>query len=557
MWSPLISKHTLGSTLTLIVGLLALGAQASFIPSTQRSDSIALLSRYGTGGAQRPGQSCTFNDDASMDDCAITQCDPGTNCYPDGTCGHRCFFVSLGNSGCIADDECGLGGCVNGECAMVPTGGSCHLNKNCASAICSEAGVCIDPAPKSQKINQICAGPTVCLSNDCSDQYEPRNICRGGGTICENISRCGPYGIGQQCASTAECAEGVCSASGTCQYLPVGAVCDPGQNQQCNTRRCKSPDGINSYCVAKGGGESCNVDADCSTGSCAFVTMRGYFCKQNNFGETCRDLRDCLSNNCASSTNTCLAPVGATCSNNAMCASGLCEGGKCSKLGFQDTCTSAVECMSSTCNVGATSCGPEGCFTTQGCSASSTGAACVDDGDCGSGSWCSGSIVGSKSGKCAVGTRPASTTTSKATSTTSKASTATTSIKTTSKATSSSATTSKSSTSVKSTSTSVKSTSTSTKSATSTTSKPTTTTKATTTSKTTTKASSTTALPSAAACTANAVCKSGYCRKALLSDGVTRASTGTCDAKKASGARCYQNGGCISGTCDKTKGVCL
>ncbi|KAK0549085.1 Chitinase 4, partial [Tilletia horrida] len=53
----------------------------------------------------------------------------------------------------------------------------------------------------------------------------------------------------------------------------------------------------------------------------------------------------------------------------------------------------------------------------------------------------------------------------------------------------------------------------------------------------------------------NDQCGSGYCRKALLSDGVTRASTGTCDVKKANGSRCYQNGGCISGVC--SSGVCV
>ncbi|KAL9932308.1 hypothetical protein V8E36_008787 [Tilletia maclaganii] len=54
--------------------------------------------------------------------------------------------------------------------------------------------------------------------------------------------------------------------------------------------------------------------------------------------------------------------------------------------------------------------------------------------------------------------------------------------------------------------------------------------------------STTTALkPSAASCTRNAVCRSGYCRKGLLNDGVTRASSGTCQDKKASGLRCYQN----------------
>ncbi|CAD6939883.1 unnamed protein product [Tilletia controversa] len=85
--------------------------------------------------------------------------------------------------------------------------------------------------------------------------------------------------------------------------------------------------------------------------------------------------------------------------------------------------------------------------------------------------------------------------------------------------------------------------------------KPTSTSTATSSSTKTTTSSTSTLLPSAASCTSNALCSSGYCRKPLLSDGVTRASTGVCDVKKASGTKCYQNDGCISGKCTSSK-VC-
>ncbi|KAE8208095.1 hypothetical protein CF327_g7182 [Tilletia walkeri] len=218
-----------------------------------------------------------------------------------------------------------------------------------------------------------------------------------------------------------------------------------------------------------------------------------------------------------------------------MCASKLCENGKCSKSGYQDPCATSTQCMSGSCTMQFT-CGSYGCYFPSFCGKSPNGSPCVDASDCGTGSSCSGSVVGSKSGTCIAD--PAATTTRTAIPTSGPS---TTSVKTTSA----------------STSTKPATTATTSKSTTTTTSKSTTTTRASTTSKTTTKATSTTALPSAAACTANAVCKSSYCRKTLLSDGVTRASTGKCDVKKATGARCYQNGGCLTGTCDKTKGVCV
>ncbi|CAD6935477.1 unnamed protein product [Tilletia controversa] len=373
---------------------------------------------------------------------------------------------------------------------MVSTGGSCHLNRNCASSLCSEGGICVDPSPASLKINEICTVNEQCSTTDCNAAVDYTPYCRGGGTICESVSRCNGYQLGHTCASSAECSEGAC-VSGTCQKLPVDAVCT--KDAQCNTYNCQSFDGGDKHCIAAGGGDFCGTAADCITGACNLTPTNGYHCKQNNYGETCRDNRDCLSRVCSGSS-TCLAPVAATCSSNTMCASNLCENGKCSKLRESDAFNKAAECAS----------GLSAGFYSQ---------------------LQFSFVVLRKHSRFQVRhVRSGTTTSSKPVSTTTSTKPAT------------SSTTSKSTTSTKATTTIKTTTSTKTTS-------------------TTTTASST-LKPSAAACTANAVCSSGYCRKPLLSDGTTRAASGTCDTKKASGAKCYQNGGCLSGTCDKTKGVC-
>ncbi|KAE8227765.1 hypothetical protein CF326_g7328 [Tilletia indica] len=533
MWSQQISKRPLVFNFAFIAGLLALSAQASLVvPRSHHSDVANLLPRVDPINYTGPGNGCTPGD--TVNPC-LTTCDPNVTCINVDTCGHFCTLIPLGGSGCNVDNtfqECAQGGCISGTCSLVPTGGICYLNRNCASGLCSEDGMCIDPKPQSQLVNQICSTNTQCLSNDCAipNNNDYNEICRRGPNACEDVLRCGPYQINQRCASNAECAEGACSASGTCQYLGIGGQCT--EDGQCRSQVCLQTQ-TSSTCDLISGNGTCSFNEDCATKACV-----NSVCRQSSYGQTCRDARDCVNGNCDSRTGTCLASAGATCTNNAMCASKLCENGKCSKSGYQDPCATSTQCMSGSCTMQFT-CGPYGCYFPSFCDKSPNGSPCVDTSDCGTGSSCSGSVVGSNSGTCITGTAPAGSVTTTRTATSTLGS-STTSVKPTSTSTSTkpatTATTSKSTTTSKAT---------------------TTTTKVSTASTTTTKATSTTALPSAAACTANAVCKSGYCRKALLSDGVTRAATGVCDTKKASGARCYQNGGCISGTCDKTKGVCV
>ncbi|KAL9936484.1 hypothetical protein V8E36_004552 [Tilletia maclaganii] len=544
-------------------------------------ETASLLPRL--GGDLRPGQLCTINQDQT-DNC-VTQCDPTSGCWTDGTCGQHCFLFMLGDSGCLNDGECALGGCVSGTCVRKAGGDDCALNRACESSLCSQEGKCLDNPPLQPK-GAVCASSDVCISGECDDQYDgTKQLCRNGGSICEDVTRCSAYQTGQACQVSADCLNGGC-LSGTCQLLDTGATC--AKRADCKTNRCDennkcadfskvgeycaqgwectSRNCFQKKCILAGGGQECNSNSLCTTSVCTPYDphITAGMCKLNGGGGYCRDARDCLSSSCVS--NKCAAGAGDACSKSSDCRSGLCEANKCSKDRANAACRTSATCASGQCLLsGPQECGPAGCYDTGFCNPSSDGSNCVVDGDCSPSSWCKGSVPGSSSGQCSAGKRPASTTTSKTTTTSSsKSSTSTKPV--TSTSTKSTSTTAKptttstkpaSATSVKSTTSTKPASTTSRSSTTSTTSRrSTSTTTSTTTRRTTTTSSTATAKPTGATCSANVDCRSGYCRKGLQSDGVTRNPTGVCDTKKASGQKCYQNGGCLSGTCNKTAKTC-
>ncbi|KAK0525971.1 hypothetical protein OC842_005335 [Tilletia horrida] len=512
-------------------------AYASIIPQARNASSL-LAPRF--GGTLRPSQLCTINADGS-DNCAVTQCDPNSGCWVDGTCGNHCFLLRLGDSNCLNDAECALGGCVSGTCAMVPNGGACMLHRACESSFCDETGTCVDSTVKGvfPKLH-LCTLSDQCISGDCSDQWGDSTLCRQNSNICESVGHCGPNQIGQSCSTTSDCANGACTG-GICQYSPVGATCSA--YNECKTSRCSS-----GRCQTRGGGESCSDASDCSTGVCVpyNVNTSAGTCKQNDAGGYCRDHRDCTSAHCNTSMHSCLAGPGATCSAGATCASGTCRGGKCSKYSRKAICSKGSQCLSGSCVSGAPkSCGPQDCFTQRWCKTSGDGGQCLADSDCAGPSFCKDDSS-TQTRVCSPGPRPTATTTT-ATTTSSKPSTSVKSTISTTSMTSVKSTTSSDPITSSKTTTLTKATS-ATKSASSThTPIPT----------RTCTTSAGTPKPSAATCTTNAQCASTYCRKRLLGDGLTRATAGLCEVKKSAGARCYQDGGCVSGECDKMRGVCM
>ncbi|KAL9933568.1 hypothetical protein V8E36_007744 [Tilletia maclaganii] len=386
-----------------------------------------------------------------------------------------------------------------------------------------------------------CSSPEDCISEACI-----------GGVCAQAVA-------GKGCAVDSDCLEGSCF-QGSCQYLQAGATCS--SSTQCASGSCSasvssSSSGTTCQPIAKAAGSTCSLGTECASTRCVSGT-----CDDSGQGEVCTSDSDCGENGGPCSYYRC-RPILAPCTSRTQCQAGICRGDSQASYCFgrpYDPCNYDSDCISDFCDqdVGMCDNGP-----TKVCPLLPLGNRCQSDAQCSSGSCAPSGSAGMKS--CQVpGSTSSTTTTTSTTSTsttTSSTSTSSTTTSTTTTTSTSSSTTTPTPSSTQPSTTTTTTTSTkpsSTSPSTSTTPKSTSTTTttssrtSTTTSKTSTTSSS--ALPSAASCTANVQCASSYCRKALLSDGVTRAQTGVCDTKKANGSRCYQNGGCISGLC--SNGVC-
>ncbi|KAK0527735.1 hypothetical protein OC834_004313 [Tilletia horrida] len=485
-------SRIIGTTLGLVAALaVVLPVQGSL--SHAPVDHRHLAARL--SGGVRPGQLCLWDMNDLTDNCGLTRCEHISRCWPDGTCGNHCLLLALGASGCLNDGECERGACnAGGVCALVPTGGACRLSQACASGLCDDSGTCVDAAESGLYApGHICTGAEQCISSECSDSVEPVHVCRGGGGLCEPVSRCAKFRLGQPCRDTSQCSRGACKVTGgVCEYARVGEAC--GSDSECHSGRCRF-----GTCQALGGGEKCSYGADCVTSFCVPSNSSGVAgkCLQNGPGGFCRDRRDCLGGFCS---GACLGAAGDACRMAMDCSSFSCVDFKCAKGGAGAACGAHVQCVSSICapDDSMQQCLLYGCYTPTVCALSSPGAACYADRDCMPKSWCNGTtpevwnpkVVGT----CISGARPAPPATSASSST--KMGTSLTSAVPTSR-------------------------------------------------------------PTGATCTTNTQCATQYCRKPLLEDRITRASAGTCDTKKTAGGKCYQNGGCTSGGCDKTNGVCL
>ncbi|KAL9940562.1 hypothetical protein V8E36_000050 [Tilletia maclaganii] len=369
-----------------------------------------------------------------------------------------------------------------------------------------------------------------------------------------SLKRRGSLDVGSPCSADADCITGWCAFAAEvglsapqqqrfCRRMPATGPCSVGS--QCTTGGCSS-DGVCNRSGETGPYyQTATNNGDCASGWLYSInnfgwsvqadstllrserTFRSAFCRPTNFDKPCQQVDDCGSTMvCDKVGQSCvLLPPGRTCTSHGQCSTLMCGTGPrtldnpntkyCLPVPAGSPCQASVDGGSKLCRGS----------SNRICSTSQLYGACFWDEDCPPGVKCDPVAL-----TCGV---QAVTSTSTTTSTTTTSTTTTTTT----------------------TSTTTSSTPTSTKP--STTSKPPTSTPSTTT-KTTTSSTKTTStpLPSAAGCTASTQCRSGYCRKLLLSDGKTRASTGTCEDKKANNTACYTNEGCISGVCNTGAKTC-
>jgi len=193
-----------------------------------------------------------------------TYCTPGKTCAAKKTAGSACtpgannecatgfcvdgFCCDTGCNGkCVACSNAKTGQ-ANGKCASVPTGADpdneCtqDTTKQCGlDGFCNGSGACRMPAVNTPCGSATCASPNT---------LTPAGACDGGGNCSLGTPRACPNAL--ICGSTSACKTN-CGSDGDCVS---GNYCsNPGSSGVCMPK--------------KGGGATCNGNAECGTGFCS------------------------------------------------------------------------------------------------------------------------------------------------------------------------------------------------------------------------------------------------------------------------------------------------
>ncbi|MBX3069219.1 MAG: hypothetical protein KF883_01825 [Thermomicrobiales bacterium] len=268
------------------------------------------------------GEDCTTNAD----------CDPYLLCLSDGDGTSSC------RNNCQTGVDCSSSGdpsCCTRCCGGCDETGSC-------SAACSVDGHLCQPGGGHPYWFDCCSGT-------CDDTAH----------VCLSC-----LATSHDCTSDAQCCSGTCESGGCCHILgdtcPGGGCCG---DLNCESGQCCAPAGI-----------ACGTSDDCCTG---LVCDNG-FCAVDEpsclaIGDTCAESSECCSQVCDPDGGSCCVLEDQFCSVNVECCGDLvCSFQTCVPpcLAIDNTCASADECCSETCEFGVC------------CLAS--GEACIDSGCCGS-----------------------------------------------------------------------------------------------------------------------------------------------------------------------------
>jgi Cys-rich repeat protein len=167
------------------------------------------------------------DDDSGNRDCAVTGCERGSQCAPDGRCVE-----------CLADDQCAEGFICHSErcegpgplCASCDGDWKCRPGARCEK-LTSGGAVCLEPCDSKKA----CTQGFTCQSGWCQPlpaQFASCSSYRQVGTACDGDASCRERGLAQglcvegactyRCTLDAECPEGFACASST-----LGALCQP------------------------------------------------------------------------------------------------------------------------------------------------------------------------------------------------------------------------------------------------------------------------------------------------------------------------------------------
>lgn len=283
-------------------------------------------------------------------------------------------------SECSSNDEC-----IGNMCADTPSGRLCTATCDslrpeisCPTGLyCARSGDCDGlclPVPADRPAPAVagsdCTDDLDCISLFCSDPGDGRRRCltpcRGDEASCFSGEACaalagscggcvdadiiiGRRGLGEPCASGADCASDACHIEAGLAYCTRGCATD-GDCATGDRFHCRVTDGVGA-CIrgAIGGvGDRCVANGDCLEGSlCATrgaVSWCTNFCSE---AEPCADGFDCTSIGEASICVPSRGVVGDTCATSEDCISGLCTGaGTCTReCGVDAPCAGPFECV--------------------------------------------------------------------------------------------------------------------------------------------------------------------------------------------------------------------
>jgi V8-like Glu-specific endopeptidase len=251
----------------------------------------------------------------------------GTECTDSATCiGANCADTVIGavctqdcdplrpGLGCPPGFYCGVEGCagrcVPGVPGALPIGAACTGDTDCASAFCR------DPGDGMQRCLEGCrVGAGRCLAGEVC--LPLGDSC--GGCVESGIVRGLPHGLGEPCASDAECTSALCRVSGG--VYECVAPCDAAgacpTGFACEEALCVRDRG-------QGIGGFCEDNGDCGMGICAESGARSW-CTSTCESDECPDGFSCTP--VGGGISVCApdaALIGERCTGNDDCVTGLC-----------------------------------------------------------------------------------------------------------------------------------------------------------------------------------------------------------------------------------------
>lgn len=312
---------------------------------------VAAAGTCGTDGSCDGAGKCGLT--ASGTQCAAPSCSGSTatlagRCDGLGACApgttQTCSpFVCGGGGACLitcsTNADCTAGNvCTAMSCGLKPLGAACAVGTECGSGLCQQ-GVCCGTTCTGTCRSCALAGSAGTCSNVPAGQ-DPLNQCTDqGAATCGNDGTCDGGGACRNYLAGTQCAPGSCTGSTfTAPRTCNGTgTCQAAVTSSCGAFLCDTANGV---CRV-----TCTADADCVSPN----ICNGGVCTKKPLGQTCATAAECASGSCQQ---------GVCCASS---CTGTCR--SCALTGSVGTCTNVPngqDPLSQCTDQGAASCGTDG-----------------------------------------------------------------------------------------------------------------------------------------------------------------------------------------------------